>query len=327
MNPGAPLVTVVVPTHRRRQLLERLLQSLAQQTLDASQYEVIVVHNHTDDGTEEFAREWCARQAFAARYERKNFNGPARSRDFGARAARGRYVAFIDDDCVATPGWLAAGVAAFEPSRDEAGRTVGLVQGPTIPMPGQPRPLLSKTIDIRRPSVFYETCNMFYLRRAFEEVGGFSPDFIDRFYGEDTDLGWKLAQAGFACRFAPDALVHHEIFRVTVAQWLAEPRHFRNLPYLVAKYPGLRGSMYLGYFVSKDSFLFNVMLLGLLLVPFAGPLAALLALPFFVERWRNGAHIARAHYRLVRAFAGVARCAVAWWALVRGSVRAKALLL
>jgi GT2 family glycosyltransferase len=320
-------VSVVVPTHDRRHLLERLLQSLAGQTLDASQYEVIVVHNHTGDGTEEFAREWCARQAFAARYERKDFNGPARSRDFGARAAKGRYVAFIDDDCVATPDWLAAGVAAFTPACDEQGRTVGFVQGPTTPMPGQPRPPLSKTIDIPRASIFYETCNMFYLRSAFEQVGGFSADFIDRFYGEDTDLGWKMAQAGFALRFAPRALVHHEIFRVTLKQWLAEPLHFRNLPHLVAKYPGLRRHMYLGYFVSKDSCLFNVMLLGFLLLPVAGLPAALLALPFFAERWRNGAHIRAPHYRLLRALAGAVRGAFAWWALARGSLSARAFLL
>jgi GT2 family glycosyltransferase len=319
-------VTVVIPTHNRRPLLARLLASLAAQTLEASLYEVIVVHNHTPDGTEEMAREWCASQRFAATYFRKNYKGPARSREFGARSARGDVVAFIDDDCVASPGWLAAGLAAFDPPQAD-GKPVGLVQGATLPMPGQPRPLLSKTIEIPAASVFYETCNIFYLRSAFEQVGGFSEDFLDRFYGEDTDLGWKMMRSGYASRFTPAALVHHEIFRVTLYQWLAEPLHFRNLPHLVHKYPELRRSMYLHYFVSKDSFLFNLLPLTLALLPLLGWPALLLATPYFVERYRNGGHIRQVHFRLLRALAGVVRGAFSWWALVVGSFRARALLL
>lgn len=328
MEEGGIVVAVVIPTHNRRELLARLLASLAAQTLPASAFEVLIVHNHTEDGTEAMAREWCSRQPFSARYFRKNYKGPARSRDFGARSAQGRYVAFIDDDCVASPDWLRAGLAAFEkPAPVAGGAPVGLVQGSTMPMPNQPRPFLSKTIEIPEATVFFETCNIFYLRSAFEQVGGFSDDFIDRFYGEDTDLGWKLTQAGFASRFAADALVHHEIFHVTLYKWLAEPLHFKNLPALVKKYPALRRHMYLGYFISKDSFLFNLLPMALLLMPLLGLYALLLTLPYFVERYRNGSHIRKFHFRVLRSFAGVVRGAFAWWALLRGSLRARAFLL
>lgn len=326
MAEGGILVAVVIPTHHRRALLERLLESLAAQSLAPDAFEVIIVHNHTEDGTEAMAREWCGRQPFAARYFRKNYKGPARSRDFGARAARGRYVAFIDDDCVASPQWLSAGLAAFE-NPQPGGPTVGLVQGATLPMPGQPRPFLSKTIEIPEATVFYETCNIFYLRSAFEQVGGFSDDFIDRFYGEDTDLGWKTLQAGFATRFAAQALVHHEIFHVSLYKWLAEPLHFKNLPALVKKYPALRQHMYRRYFISKDSFLFNLLPLAVLLLPVAGGYALLITLPYFVERYRNGGHISKVHFRILRSLSGVVRGAFAWWALLRGSLRARAFLL
>jgi GT2 family glycosyltransferase len=328
MEASGILVTVVIPTHNRRDLLARLLASLEAQTLDSASYEVIIVHNHTPDGTESMAGEWCGRQAFAARYFRKNYPGPARSRDFGARAARGQFLAFIDDDCVATPQWLAAGLAAFDaPHPQHDGQPVGLVQGATLPMPGQPRPLLSKTIDIPGPTVFFETCNIFYSRAAFARVGGFSPDFLDRFYGEDTDLGWKLVQAGYATRFAAGALVHHEIFRVSVYRWLAEPLHFRNLPYLVKKYPALRGHMYMRYFISRDSCLFNLLPLALAMLPLLGGYALLLTAPYFVERYRNGGHVQKVHLRVLRALAGVPRGAFSWWALAGGSYRAGALLL
>ncbi len=321
MADGSPLVSVVIPTHTRRELLARLLATLERQSLPADGYEVLIVHNHTDDGTEALARDWCARQPFAARYFRCGFNGPARSRDFGAREAQGRFIAFIDDDCIASEGWLQAGAAAFD---DE---TVGLVQGRTTPMPGQPRPFLSKTIDIPAPTVFFETCNIFYRRSAFLAVGGFSEDFIDRFYGEDTDLGWKLTGAGFERRFAADALAHHEIFHVSLYRWLAEPLYFVNLPYLVRKYPALRQHFYRDYFVSKDSALFHLLPASLLLALAAGPLGLLLSAPYFVERYRSGGHVGRPHVRVLRALAGVPRGAFCWWALVRGSWRARTLLL
>jgi len=327
MMEGALLVTVVIPTHNRCRLLARLLASLSAQTLDPGQFEVIVVHNHTDDGTEAMARQWCDVQPFRARYFRKAYSGPARSRAFGASLAQGACMAFIDDDCEATPDWLRCGVAAFAEGTDAGETTVGLVQGSTLPMPGQRRPFLSKTIDIPGPTVFYETCNIFYRRSAFEAVGGFSEDFLDRFYGEDTDLGWKLVQAGYAGRFAPAARVHHEIFHVSLYQWLTEPLHFRNLPHLVKKYPRLREHMYMRYFISRDSLLFNLLPLALLLAPVAGPAALALTLPYFAERYRNGGHVRQLHFRLLRACAGVPRGAFAWWALVRGSWRAKALLL
>ena len=61
-----------------------------------------------------------------------------------------------------------------------------------MPNPEQPRRFLEKTILIDKASIFFETCNIFYSKAAFDRVGGFSAEFMDLFYGEDTDLGWKI---------------------------------------------------------------------------------------------------------------------------------------
>ena len=333
MSGAGILVSVVVPTHDRRELLGRLLASLEAQSIGPAAYEVIVVHNHTADGTEAMARAWCARQPFAASYHRKGYNGPARSREFGARQARGRFIAFIDDDCVATPEWLTSGVAAFADAPQSTGgaagarRIVGAVQGRTLPMPGQRRRFPVKTIRIEAPSVFYETCNIFYRKETFESVGGFSEDFLDEFYGEDTDLGWKVRQSDHEIRFAADALVHHEVFEVSLYKWLAEPLYFRNLPYLARKYPALRQSMFHRYFLTADTCLFNLFLVAIVLAAFNPPAGAVVALPYLVERYRNGAHVGGFWMRLVRVAAGIPRNLFMWWALASGSLRARTLLL
>lgn len=322
---SAPRVTVVVPTHGRRELLARLLGSLERQSLAPGDYEVVIVHNHTADGTEEMARAWCERQPFGARYLRRDYRGPARSRDDGARSGGAPYIAFIDDDCAATPEWLAEGLAAFEPP--EGGRPVGVVQGRTLPEPGKPQRFPCKTVNVERESIFFETCNIFYRRESFEAVGGFSDDFLDLFYGEDTDLGWKVLDAGYARRFAPAALVHHEVFHVSFAKWLAEPLFFENLPYLVKKHPRLRAHMFHRLFVSRDSFLFNVLLLALALAAFAPWVAAVLALGYAIERYRGGAHVGGPVQRLGRIAVGIPRGFCAWWALAKGSLRARSFLL
>lgn len=320
-EPGL-LVSVIIPTHNRWALLSRLLESLARQTLDSARYEVIIVHNHTPDGTEKMAREWCGRQPFRALYFRKNYKGPTRSRDFGASIAEGRYLAFIDDDCVATPGWLEAGIAGFD-----AGDHVGLVQGRTLPMPEQLQSFPCKTVRIEAPSVFYETCNIFYYKTAYEAVGGFSEDFLDKFYGEDTDLGWKVTRKGYSAVFAQQALVHHEVFHVTLYKWLAEPLFFKNLPYLVKKHPALRQHMFLGFFLTKDTCLYNLFLVALVVSPFSPAAGLVLALPYFIERYRNGNHVGGFANRMARIIMGIPRGLFIWWALVKGSIRARSLLL
>lgn len=320
---AAILVSVVVPTHARRALLERLLHSLAAQTLAPERFEVIIVHNHTDDGTEALARAWCAQRPGRAAYHRRNFNGPTRSRELGAREARGEVIAFIDDDCVATPGWLEAGLAAFA----QGGDALGLVQGRTLPCPGQPRGFLSKTVCIDAPSVYYETCNIFYRRSAFLAVDGFAKDFLDRWGGEDTDLGWRVTEAGFGAAFAADALVHHEVVSVPLRRWLWEPRYYEVLPLLVRLHPALRERMYRRVFLSKDTCLFHGLVASLLLAPLAGPWAAAAAVPYLLHRYATGGHVGGPAARLLRVAGGIPRGGYMWWALVKGSLQARSLLL
>ncbi|MEJ2756459.1 MAG: glycosyltransferase, partial [Gammaproteobacteria bacterium] len=215
-NTDTVTLSVIVPTHGRKLLIKRLLEALSRQSM-RDEMEVIIIHNYTNDGSEHVCIDWTLAQSFPVRYFRKNFSGPAASRDFGAHAARGDLLAFIDDDCQPIPTWARAGVSGFTLP------DVGLVQGRTQPMPGQKRCLFEKTVSVIHPSIFYETCNIFYRRSSFLSVGGFSPEFITRFYGEDTDLGWKVTLSGYQKHFVPEALVYHEVFQVTIMQWLKEP--------------------------------------------------------------------------------------------------------
>jgi GT2 family glycosyltransferase len=315
-----PFVTVVVPSHGRCMLLGRLLQSLVRQTYPVCRYEIIVVDNAVGDGTAEMVRTTAAGALVPISYHAKEFTSPAPSRQFGAEIGHGTVIAFIDDDCVAADHWLAAGVAALRPG-------VGLVQGRTLPNPEQRRPLLEKTVTIDGASPFFETCNIFYDRTAFWQVGGFSPEFVAQFYGEDTDLGWKVKIAGFETSFAEDALVYHEVFRVSFLKWLIEPARFCIWPYLASKFPDIRSHFYYRIFLNRTTASFNLFMVGLFLGILGHVALLLLCLPYLLIRYMDGGRFAHPLLRIARIIFGLLRAAVAMGALTYGSVRARTLVL
>lgn len=105
----SPRVSVVVPTFNRRKLLEETLETIFAQTL--TDFELIVVDNMSEDGTEEYVRSIADPRV---RYFRNPNHGViAVNRNFGIRKAVGSYVAFCDDDDLWLPEKLEKQLAAF----------------------------------------------------------------------------------------------------------------------------------------------------------------------------------------------------------------------
>ncbi|MBP0466414.1 glycosyltransferase [Roseomonas sp. PWR1] len=310
-----PFVSVIVPTHGRPALLRRLLLSLLAQDWPRDRYEVIVVHNVTEDGTDAVVAGLAATSEVPIAYHRTAFRGPGPSRQYGADRARGAILAFIDDDCEATPGWIAAGAAAIAEG-------FALVQGRTLPHPGQPRRLLEKTVSVTGPTPYFETCNIFYDAAVFRAVGGFPAAFVDRFYGEDTALGWTVRLAGHRTGHAAAAEVHHEVFAISFREWLLAPRTMRHWPALVRAFPALRRELFLGVFLTRLTAAFDLLALGLLLAPLhAGFLA--FTLPYVVLRFTDRGRLRNPAHLLARLVFGLPRAAVLAWVLLRESVRAR----
>ena len=81
------------------------LRSLCEQTLAPTSYEVIVVDNNSTDGTRQHIV-GIGRQHSHVRYCFEAQQGLSHSRNTGFQAARGLYVAYIDDDCTVPQEWL-----------------------------------------------------------------------------------------------------------------------------------------------------------------------------------------------------------------------------
>jgi len=251
MLPGAvtePLVSVVVPTRDRPERLRRLLDGLRRQTLGEARFEVLVCDDASGaPGVADVLA--AAGEHLDLRVLRHDApRGPAVARNTAWRRARGRLVAFVDDDCVPEPRWLEALVDAWERG---AGAGAAVVQGRVEPDPAEyPATFgpFSTTLWVKEAGPRFETANVAYPRELLERLGGFDEALV--IAGEDTDLGWRAIEAGATVVWAGDALVHHGV--IDQGPWgrLAKGWRWRYVPAVFARHPGLRRELIAGVFWS-----------------------------------------------------------------------------
>lgn len=211
-------VSVVVPTYNRPDLLARCLECLTPeaQEFSAGAFEVIV----TDDGREESTRTMIASRFPWVKYIAGPGRGPAANRNNGARAASGEWLAFVDDDCLPQPGWL----ASIQRVAREQG--VEVVEGKTVIPDRVDNPFL-QGVENLTGGVFW-SCNLAVRKETFLELGGFDEDFLEA-GGEDMEFAWRIQQRKVNAKFCPEALVFHPvrpaslktlIWRMRLSRWI-----------------------------------------------------------------------------------------------------------
>ena len=201
--------SVVVPTYNRVESLFACLSALAAQDQSRDAFEVIVV----DDGSRKPPRELVARfeKAMPVRLIEQRNAGPAAARNAGAAAARAPFLAFTDDDCRPTPGWLTALGVALD-SRPHCA-----VGGPVVSCLTNPCALASQLlVDFlyqyfeRHESHgrFFVTANVAMPTDAFRSIGGFDETFPFA-AAEDRDLCERWQERGHGLASADAAIVLH----------------------------------------------------------------------------------------------------------------------
>lgn len=278
-------VSVIVPTRNRARLLRDVVGALWAQTLDPRSFEVIVVDNRSEDDTAAVMKELQAASPCRLLYHVMPENrGPARSRNTGARLARGAILAFTDDDCRPSPQWLERGISAFADER------VAFATGPIGYKPEQ----LGTTgffardgRDVGEEHPTYSWTNILYRRDVFLAAGGSDealclPDFRQRVVDcGDTDLAWRIKEAGHRNAFVPDALVWHELEDMKPLDWVWEPFRLFVVPSLVRRHPALRRRLLrAGVFFTWANAMFYLALAGLVLGVALGPAWLLLGAPY-----------------------------------------------
>jgi GT2 family glycosyltransferase len=129
-------------------------------------------------------------------------HGPAAARNAGWRAAGGAIIAFTDDDCIPDPGWLRAGLAAFE---DAVVAVSGRI---VVPLPSRPTDYERNVAWLANAE--FATANCFCRRDTLEAIGGFDERFTAA-WREDSDLHLTLLERACPIVHAPTAIVTHPV--------------------------------------------------------------------------------------------------------------------
>jgi glycosyltransferase involved in cell wall biosynthesis len=177
-----PLVSVVVPLHNGGATIARTLSSISRQTW--REIEVVVVDDgSTDDGPDK-VRAAAARDP-RIRLVRQENGGVAAARNFGAAAAAGGFLAFVDADDLWAPEKIELQMQALL----AGGRTVGLAYTWAALIDAEDRiyslehrPLAEGWVlqDLCRANVVGNGSSPLIRREAFESVGGYDPSLRDR---------------------------------------------------------------------------------------------------------------------------------------------------
>jgi GT2 family glycosyltransferase len=166
-----------------------------------------------DDGNAEPLETRCAAVSDIAgiRWVRLAENaGPAAARNEGARAARGTYLAFIDDDCLADRAWLGRLLTALQanPGAAVGGGVVARSGGNICCAADQTILDVAYAHYNADPSHarFFATLNLAVPAEAFRQIGGFNPDYRT---AEDREFCARWIAGGRRLVAAPDAIVVH----------------------------------------------------------------------------------------------------------------------
>lgn len=233
-RPGPHDVEVIVPAYGRPEALERCMQSLAG-------LRVIVV----DDGTPDDEIVRSVAERYGARCLRLTKNsGPAAARNAGIEASDAPLLALLDSDCEAAPGWLDHLVPFFDDPRvamvaprvlprisivgagtlarfESTASALDMGAGPALVRPGARLGFLpSAALVVRRASI---------------PVVAFDPRLA---VGEDVDLVWRLADAGWHVRYAPSAQVTHELRSSWMSWWWRRLEYGTSAGALEERHPG-----------------------------------------------------------------------------------------
>ncbi|MEE8586681.1 MAG: glycosyltransferase family 2 protein [Acidobacteriota bacterium] len=213
----APLVSVVVVNHNRAEMLRECLRSLLDQTYP--NLEIWVVDNGSRDESLKIVD--CfdePRLHLIALAENRGF---AAANNLAFERAGGDFVALLNNDAVADPGWIAALMEAIQEAPSVgmcaskilfAGTRIIDKAGHLIYPDGQNRGRGTGEQDRGQfesleEALFPDGCAALYRRRLLEEAAGFDSEFFA--YADDADLGLRARWMGWGCLYVPAALVHH----------------------------------------------------------------------------------------------------------------------
>lgn len=216
-------ISIVIPTYNGAKLVETCLRGLYETLPRHLQVETIVVDDGSTDDTEDVVSRWRAEGLNATLVRTPSNSGFVDACNFGAASSSGDVIVFLNNDTIPLPGWLtplvdtlvddpsvgAVGGRLLYPDGrlQEAGGIIfndgsGANFGKGHDDPDMP-------LFTYRRDVHYCSGALLAVRRSnFERLGGFDAEYRPCYY-EDTDLCFRLRDAGLRTVYQPASTIVH----------------------------------------------------------------------------------------------------------------------
>ncbi len=214
------MISVVICTYNRDKFLPKALESLAKQSANPKDFEIIIVNNNSTDSTETIIQTFIKNHPeLNIHYTIETNQGLSFARNKGIETAKGEIISFMDDDAIARNDFVNQLQHHFQEYPDYSA-----MGGKVIPIYGnnelEPvwmskyiQGIVSK-VDYGEktkpfPKKYPAGCNMAFKKEVFTKIGKFNTDLVYR--GDDKYIFYQLKEYGLKVLYAPEIFVNHYI--------------------------------------------------------------------------------------------------------------------
>jgi len=223
MEKNKPFFSIIVPTFSRSDKLANCLESFTRLDYPKNRFHVVVV----DDGSKVTPESVVSRffNHLDVTLIMQAHAGPAAARNNGAKKARGKFLAFLDDDCSPAPDWLLRLQERFNQTPDAAigGKTLGRV--PMNIFSATSQMIIDAVYDFYNKSAegphFFTANNLAVPVDSFWNIGGFNASFTT---SEDREFCHRWKSNRYRLIYAPEIMIYHDD---PITFWGFFRRHYR----------------------------------------------------------------------------------------------------
>ncbi len=247
------LITVIICTYNRSELLQKALNSLVNQDAKNVDFEVLVIDNNSTDNTKDIVKSFYRKLNLRYVFEKKQ--GLSNARNRGVAEASGEFLAFVDDDAILPSDWLrqlSFVIKKYNPS---------IFGGPIFPYYNHKKPKwfldkyeirkISNNKRFLKKTEFLSGSNMVFHYKIFQRIGYFKTDFgmlgKKISLGEESELLARAHKSNVRIFYVPNLYVLH-----------FTPLYKMSVLYMAERYFISSKSAF--YFLSSDKFIANLRL-------------------------------------------------------------------
>lgn len=244
-------ISIVIGTYNQKETLEMVLSSFADQTIPASDYEVVIIDSSSTDGTDQMMNH--LKVPYSLKYIVKENKGKSSARNHGVREARSEIILLTDSDMIAAKDLLENHLIVHQLKKNASveGATYNLKKKFTVdelnPNHPQVEPYIKKRLrnGQKLKWSYFLSGNLSLRKDNFIKAGGFDENFS--IYGwEDIELGYRLKKMGVPLVYNSKAANYHYHF-VSGEDMLKRKYNMgKSAAYFYKKHPNFTIKMFLG---------------------------------------------------------------------------------